>query len=1491
MTNMHLLNRGTQGAGVKNVFAILLAASALLLLPGCRNLLDPSGRGAGTGTLSLTINGQGPERTITPDSPTLFDRFGLEFTDLSGGNCFDDYLYSTSDTIPLTAGDWRLNVTAQLSDGAGGYIAVAHGSLEFTVAPGQTVAGNVVLSPIERDGYYGTFSWNIILHPNIENSIAVARMNIVRISEGGETEWGTFYLDWGDGTTTQNSGEFDNMPAGQYRVTLTLMNHHGENAVIHEILHVYRNMESNFTKEFTLAHFPVSLQRYILSAWDSESQSWDFDAIGITAEHFTHAWINGVTSDNFHARDRTGLIYWFNVVQYAAGPPYNLEALVDAALIRMVFPPDVINADNYPDRPSVMTAIAGEIRNRSNIQFDWSSLYPSDDPSNTVIVSVGHSYWITITFDRSIYVPALGYLAARLAWLREQAQSGNTYTIYIPANETLEPHSLDFGYRTNISIVLRGAGETRTVNLAPWQTGSILTVGSGITLELDSNITLQGRDGNSQALVRVNSGGTLVMRDGSKITDNISVHGSGGGVIIGYGGTFNMYGGIIANNTASFGGGVNVSPNGTFNMHNGTISHNAADSHGGGVYVGGTGTFTMNGGEITENTTPNSGGGVHVRGTFVLSGGSIAGNAATSSGGGVHVGYEGVFQMTDGVIYGTDAEEVLRNTSSWDSASLERCCCATAAQFGTFNSDGSFTRWGDFTSTNATICMVNGVLQAQTLFDLATNQDIQDMSPGQPWYHVLPYLERAGYAAAVSIETAGYQGRNALRVTTTAFWAGFDLRHYDGFNFQPGDFIRIVGIAETDNRIILNSYHAGVRPLGDPRDVSAGDTFVIQHTLTEEDVNAISATNPPAIRVRGNTAGAVFYVTDLTVIRWGSDADNYLPDLTGNVTIDGTPQVGETLTAVTDDLSGTGTISFQWRRGSVSIDGETGPSYNVQLADVGYNITVRVTRAGILGSITSEPTATVYINPVDIWQAVISSPYISGRNATLTATPEGILVSGRGTGEHNHNNGLAFNLDGLRGLADTANPVIVFTGTASTAGAMQTQGLSPNVNTSFTAGGTWTVTIPFSTILHAEVSGGQLWGGPAPMLGTNPGQNFDYTITGITVGGVDIWVLLAGDGTPTVTGVIVTPATVNVAPGETRSFTARVAGLNNPPQDVTWSIAQANRDSGTTISSDGFLTVSPGEQLSVLTVRATSVADPTRNGTATVLLGEVGRVITLNSANSRSSNDGNVATRVNNFDWEAWTDARGVGPGSTMIIYTDGSFSSTWSETFNTLFRVGRRFPGQGTRLSDLGAMSLRYAATDFWSTNGATYLCVYGWTRGRTAGGQTYAQIEWYIVDYWRNWVNAGNVPVGASTTVRPPSVSPNYEWHGVLNSNGNIYDIITGWRVDQPAIEGGNATFLQIFSVRRGSQLTGPGNNLSGTIDLSAHFERWNQIGPLIHDGTGTRAHWAGEALLYEISFTVEGFGGASGSSGRGTVTALCIRYGPNSVCTSPGGCEHCL
>jgi hypothetical protein len=88
------------------------------------------------------------------------------------------------------------------------------------------------------------------------------------------------------------------------------------------------------------------------------------------------------------------------------------------------------------------------------------------------------------------------------------------------------------------------------------------------------------------------------------------------------------------------------------------------------------------------------------------------------------------------------------------------------------------------------------------------------------------------------------------------------------------------------------------------------------------------------------------------------------PTLSGTVSIIGTAQVGGTLTANTDSLGGSGTISYQWKRastngGTITNIGTNSSTYIVQSADEGYTITVTVTRSGNSGSVSSTPTATV----------------------------------------------------------------------------------------------------------------------------------------------------------------------------------------------------------------------------------------------------------------------------------------------------------------------------------------------------------------------------------------------------------------------------------------------------------------------------------------------------------------------------------------------------
>jgi TolB-like protein len=232
-------------------------------------------------------------------------------------------------------------------------------------------------------------------------------------------------------------------------------------------------------------------------------------------------------------------------------------------------------------------------------------------------------------------------LANSLTWIANNAVEGGNYAVTLKKNESLAPTTLSYNGK-KVRVTLIGGTAERTIRLK--SKGSLFIVENGVTLTLGNNASLRGRSDNTDSLVLVNKGGALAMENGSKIHGNKKKADSG-------------------NSASSNGGGVFVY--GTFTQSGGTISGNSA-TWGGGVYVDSSGTFTMSGGEISGNSAP-WGGGVYVdsSGTFTMSGGEISGNSASSNGGGVFVSGRGTFtKQSGGIIYGSDASGMLKNTAT-----------------------------------------------------------------------------------------------------------------------------------------------------------------------------------------------------------------------------------------------------------------------------------------------------------------------------------------------------------------------------------------------------------------------------------------------------------------------------------------------------------------------------------------------------------------------------------------------------------------------------------------------------------------------------------------------------------------------------------------------------------------------------------------------------------------------------------------------------------
>lgn len=88
-----------------------------------------------------------------------------------------------------------------------------------------------------------------------------------------------------------------------------------------------------------------------------------------------------------------------------------------------------------------------------------------------------------------------------------------------------------------------------------------------------------------------------------------------------------------------------------------------------------------------------------------------------------------------------------------------------------------------------------------------------------------------------------------------------------------------------------------------------------------------------------------------------------------------------------------------------------------------------------------------------------------------------------------------------------------------------------------------------------------------------------------------------------ITGITMSPTTASVEKGETKQFTATVAGNGSFDHGVTWKVEYPNSGS-TKITQDGLLTVSSSETATTLTVTGTAKGDVGKRATATVTVKE-----------------------------------------------------------------------------------------------------------------------------------------------------------------------------------------------------------------------------------------------------------------------------------------------
>ena len=164
--------------------------------------------------------------------------------------------------------------------------------------------------------------------------------------------------------------------------------------------------------------------------------------------------------------------------------------------------------------------------------------------------------------------------------------------------------------------------------------GNLIKVESGsLTL---GNVTIDGNDviiSDSGAAAAINmAGGTVIMNDGTKLTNHKRTSGYGPAVYM-TGGNFKMKGGTISGcESRNYGGAIYID-GGSFEMNGGIIENNkttlSSAGYGGGAFYVREATLIINDGLI-QNNSSNSGGAIYNTsfGTTIINGGVIKGNAA-----------------------------------------------------------------------------------------------------------------------------------------------------------------------------------------------------------------------------------------------------------------------------------------------------------------------------------------------------------------------------------------------------------------------------------------------------------------------------------------------------------------------------------------------------------------------------------------------------------------------------------------------------------------------------------------------------------------------------------------------------------------------------------------------------------------------------------------------------------------------------------------------
>ena len=251
---------------------------------------------------------------------------------------------------------------------------------------------------------------------------------------------------------------------------------------------------------------------------------------------------------------------------------------------------------------------------------------------------------------------------------------------------------------------------------------------------------------------------------------------------------------------------------------------------------------------------------------------------------------------------------------------------------------------------------------------------------GQGPYTLIYDTKEQDLSIGENILTVSYGGSGSLNPSTaqvtvtletrdvTATLDGITSKPYDGTTAAPeGLTLALPGVLEGDTVTVTGTIAY------DTKDVGTGKTITASNlTLTGNDARYYDFAANDIVENNGSITAA---------------------DLNGTVTITGTAQYNQQLTASYDPVHDDEQVTYQWNRGDQPISGAIGSTYTLTEADIGKSITVTATATD------SNHTGSVTSTAVTVGKAPQTALTISGQPDKVYVGDQFTLTASGGTGD------------------------------------------------------------------------------------------------------------------------------------------------------------------------------------------------------------------------------------------------------------------------------------------------------------------------------------------------------------------------------------------------------------------------------------------------------------------------------------------------------------